>query len=98
MPDHLQSDFQRRLGKEVDLAGGGDTDFATWDRMNAATLCERGVIVAGDPDSCIEGVKRHQEAGADQLILVMQTDQVPHEKVMSSIDLFGRRVIPAFAQ
>ena len=98
VPDHLQSDFQRRLGKEVDLAGGGDTDFATWDRMDPATLCERGVIVAGDPDSCIEGVKRHQEAGADQVILVMQTDQVPHEKVMSSIDLFGRRVIPAFAQ
>ncbi len=98
VPDHLQADFRRRMGKEVDLGGGGDVNFAAWGEMDAATLSERGVIVAGDPDSCIEGVTRHQESGADQLILVMQTDQVPHEKVMSSIELFATRVIPSFRQ
>ncbi len=71
-------------------------DLAIWQSMDAKTLCERGVIVAGDPDSCIEGVKRHLESGADQLLLLMQCEQVPHEKVMSSIKLFGKEVIPAF--
>ena len=96
VPEHLQQEFGRWVGKEADLGGGGNLDFSIWEQMDAATLCERGIIVAGDPESCIEGVRRHQESGADQVILVMQTDQIPHEKVMSSIDLFGRGVIPTF--
>ena len=28
--------------------------------------------------------------------MVMQTDMIPHDKVMTSIDLFGREVIPMF--
>ena len=95
-PDHLKATFERILGEEGSVEGGADVDLAIWNSMDAKTLCERGVIVAGDPDSCIEGVKRHQESGADQLLLLMQCDQVPHEKVMSSIELFGREVIPGF--
>ncbi len=64
--------------------------------LPADLLCERGVIVAGNPDSCIQSVKRHQEIGADQILLIMQSDQIPHEKVMHSIKLFGEEVIPAF--
>jgi len=64
--------------------------------LPADLLAERGVIVAGNPDSCIEGVKRHQEIGADQSLLIMQCDQIPHAKVKRSIELFGKEVIPAF--
>jgi alkanesulfonate monooxygenase SsuD/methylene tetrahydromethanopterin reductase-like flavin-dependent oxidoreductase (luciferase family) len=96
VPDHLKSSFGREAKKEGSIEGGADADLALWQRLDANTLCDRGVIVAGDPDSCIEGVKLHQESGADQLLLLMQCDQVPHEKVMSSIELFGREVIPAF--
>ena len=31
-----------------------------------------------------------------ELLLIMQSDQVSHEKVMTSIELFGKEVIPAF--
>ena len=95
VPDHLQAAFQRFLGQEEDLGGGG-ASRAMLGELPPDLLCERGVIVAGDPDSCIEGVKRHQEIGADQILLIMQCDQVPHDKVMSSIRLFGKEVIPAF--
>ena len=54
------------------------------------------MIVAGDPDGCIECVKRHEEIGVDQTLLIMQSDQIPHKKVMHSIELFGKEVIPAF--
>ena len=54
------------------------------------------MIVAGNPDTCIQSVKRHEEIGVDQTILLMQCDQIPHEKVMRSIELFGKEVIPAF--
>ena len=96
VPDHLQANFQRVLGGvEEDLDSGG-APRAMLGELPADLLCERGVIVAGNPDSCIESVKRHQEIGSDQLLLIMQCDQVPHEKVMRSIKLFGEEVIPAF--
>lgn len=95
VPDHLEATFQRFLKKEQDLGGGG-VSKAMIAELPADLLCDRGVIVAGDPDSCIEGVKRHQEIGADQLLLIMQCDEVPHDRVMRSIELFGKEVIPAF--
>ena len=32
----------------------------------------------------------------DQVLLIMQTESVPHEKVLQSLELFGKHVIPAF--
>ncbi len=95
VPDHLQAHFQRFLGGEQDLGGGG-VPRAMLGELPADLLCERGVIVAGDPDTCIQCIKRHEEIGADQILLIMQTDQIPHEKVKDSIRLFGKEVIPAF--
>jgi alkanesulfonate monooxygenase SsuD/methylene tetrahydromethanopterin reductase-like flavin-dependent oxidoreductase (luciferase family) len=95
VPDHLRANFDRFTGGEQDLGGGG-VPRAMLGELPAELLCERGVIVAGNPDTCIESVKRHEEIGVDQTILLMQCDQIPHEKVMSSIELFGKEVIPAF--
>ena len=36
----------------------------------------------------------HEEAGVDELQFLMATETVPHEQVMSSIEHFGRYVIP----
>ena len=95
VPDHLASNFSRFQGGDQDLGGGG-VPRAQLGELPADQLAERGVIVAGNPDSCIEGVKRHQEIGADQSLLIMQCDQIPHAKVKRSIELFGKEVIPAF--
>ena len=95
VPDHLQANFSRFQGGEQDLGGGG-APRAMLGELPPELLCERGVIVAGDPDGCIEGVKRHEEIGVDQTLLIMQSDQIPHKMVMSSIELFGKEVIPAF--
>jgi hypothetical protein len=64
--------------------------------MDAQTLRERGIIIGGNPDSCIKGVQLYEDAGVDQVILIMQTETIPHEKVLQSIELFGKKVIPAF--
>ena len=96
VPDHLQASFGQVEGGALDLAGGG-TPRHMLAQLGADVLTERGVIIAGDPDSCIQCVKQHQAAGADQVLMVMQTTEIPHDKVMSSIKLFGEQVIPAFA-
>ena len=95
IPEHLEANFSRFLGGEQDLGGGG-APRAMLGELPAELLADRGVIVAGDPDRCIESVRRHEEIGADQLLLIMQSDQIPHDKVMRSIELFGKKVIPSF--
>ena len=64
--------------------------------MDSDTLAERGVIVAGDPESCINAVKLHEATGVDQVQFLMATETIGHQQVMKSIELFGKHVIPAF--
>ena len=100
-PEHLREEFIRSgAAKEAgDLTESELTNFiadAVWERLDADTLCDRAVIIAGDPDSCIEALKKHQAAGVDQVLITMQTEIVPHDVVMKSIELFGKHVLPEF--
>jgi alkanesulfonate monooxygenase SsuD/methylene tetrahydromethanopterin reductase-like flavin-dependent oxidoreductase (luciferase family) len=80
---------------EVDLSGGsGQIATALWNQIDADTLVDRGVLVAGDPDSCLRGIDIHREAGVDELQFLMATETVPHDTVMTSIEMFGKHVIP----
>jgi len=56
----------------------------------------RGAI--GTPDQIREFLRRYEEAGVDQIIFVMQAGKVRHDHIMSSLELFGREVLPAFAE
>ena len=38
----------------------------------------------------------YEDIGVDQCMLIMQTETIPHERVMESIELMGKEVIPAF--
>jgi alkanesulfonate monooxygenase SsuD/methylene tetrahydromethanopterin reductase-like flavin-dependent oxidoreductase (luciferase family) len=60
-------------------------------------LDQNDMIIVGDPDKCIQKVKRYQEAGCQQLLCFMQFYDIPHQKIMDSIDLWGKYVIPYFA-
>ena len=104
LPDHLRQNFSRYVeleGKQeeeefTDLSGGEAVKYAIWNRMDADTLCDRGVVIGGDPESCIRAVREHEKAGADQLMIMFQSETIPHDKVMKSIELFGKHVIPEF--
>jgi alkanesulfonate monooxygenase SsuD/methylene tetrahydromethanopterin reductase-like flavin-dependent oxidoreductase (luciferase family) len=108
VPDHLKADFGRWLRQSdeahkeqarevgISLDSGPGAARAAFAQMDADTLCERGIIIAGDPASCIKGVQLYEEAGVDQVILIMQTETIPHDMAMRSIEMFGQRVIPAF--
>jgi alkanesulfonate monooxygenase SsuD/methylene tetrahydromethanopterin reductase-like flavin-dependent oxidoreductase (luciferase family) len=103
VPDHLQANFARYIKKEdgadkdvgVDLSGGSaQIAQAVWNQFDANTLADRGVTVSGDPESCLKAIAIHASIGVDQLQFLMATETIPHEKVMSSIELFGKYVIP----
>ena len=102
VPDDLKQEFIRgseRYGESGDQGSGEEINFighAAWDTLDPDTLCERAVVIGGDPDGCVAALKKHEAAGADQILLVVQTDQVPHETVMKSIELLGKYVLPEF--
>ena len=76
------------------IASGGQIASALWNQIDADTLVERGVLVAGDPEDCLRSIAIHEAAGVDELQFLMATETVPHDKVMSSIEMFGKYVIP----
>lgn len=52
--------------------------------------------IIGDPAHAREKVAMFQQAGVDELILVMQLGTVPHEIVMASLRCFAEKVMPHF--
>lgn len=108
IPEHLISNFARyvdvekaSLGTDGDSAisfdlSGGALAQKIWEEFDSATMAERGVIVAGDPEACIQGARLHQATGVDELQFLMATETVDHQAVMKSIEMFGRHVIPEF--
>ncbi|MGH7864423.1 MAG: LLM class flavin-dependent oxidoreductase, partial [Candidatus Binataceae bacterium] len=66
-------------------------------RMSLADLDKRietGAVMVGDPEDCLNVVKKYESAGIDLVLMLVQVGAVPHEKVMQTIDLIGRHVLP----
>ena len=54
-------------------------------------------VVIGDPDHCIEKIRGYRSIGVDRMMCMMQFGDLAPEAVIRSIELAGRRCIPAFA-
>ena len=108
VPDDLNADFSRWLRQSDDahkqqaeeaglsLDSGPGAARAAIAQLDANVLSDRGVIIAGNPESCIKTVQMYEDIGVDQVMMIMQTETIDHEKVMESMELFGKEVIPAF--
>ncbi|MFI6292500.1 LLM class flavin-dependent oxidoreductase [Nonomuraea sp. NPDC050790] len=51
----------------------------------------------GSPQQLVELVRRYEEAGVDQMIFVLQAGPNRHEHICESLELFGKKVLPVFA-
>ena len=72
-------------------------DDGSLDLLSLEYLADAGACVLGTPDECVEACKRYEEAGVDLLLCLVNPYKIPHEKVMQTIDLLGKHVIPQFA-
>jgi alkanesulfonate monooxygenase SsuD/methylene tetrahydromethanopterin reductase-like flavin-dependent oxidoreductase (luciferase family) len=52
----------------------------------------------GTPDQVRDVFRRFEAAGVDQLSLIVQHGDLPHEMVMETIDLIGSKVLPDFIE
>ena len=104
VPDHLRQNFSRyidgddgpELDNALDFSGGEAIALNVCEDFDSDSLFERGFVIAGDPDDCIRALKKHEETGIDQMMVMMQTETVPHAEVMESIELWGKYIIPEF--
>jgi alkanesulfonate monooxygenase SsuD/methylene tetrahydromethanopterin reductase-like flavin-dependent oxidoreductase (luciferase family) len=101
----LQGMAYSRWPRDVEPPAGYEyTRQAMWDgevglrALGADGMIEQGLIMAGNPSSCNDLVKRYHEVGVDQLIIHMQASGIPHERIMESIRMFGTHVIPEYAR
>jgi alkanesulfonate monooxygenase SsuD/methylene tetrahydromethanopterin reductase-like flavin-dependent oxidoreductase (luciferase family) len=56
----------------------------------------RGSI--GTPDQLRQYLRRYEECGVDQVIFCYQSGKNRHEHIMEALELFGREVLPEFAE
>ncbi len=70
------------------------------DRLGAK-IVEQGVGglrgAVGTPEQIRDYLRRYEECGVDQVIFCFQAGKNRHEHIMEALELFGREVLPEFA-
>jgi alkanesulfonate monooxygenase SsuD/methylene tetrahydromethanopterin reductase-like flavin-dependent oxidoreductase (luciferase family) len=94
-------EFQRRRAEQ-----GYDPDAVraateNQDRLGAKVV-EQGVGglrgAVGTPAQIREYLRRYEECGVDQVIFCYQAGKNRHEHIMEALELFGKEVLPEFAE
>lgn len=61
-----------------------------------AQLKQHPMVVVGNPDEVIRKLEAFQAAGVDQAICFKQAGRIPHQKIMNSLRLMAKHVLPYF--
>ncbi len=86
--DQGSYDYTREVSQLVER---GDHKLLNMDFLRETNAC-----VVGDPEECVRMFKAYEEAGVDLLLCLMNPYKIPHDKVMQTIELLGKEVIPRF--
>ena len=57
-------------------------------------FADANMIVVGDPEQCLEKLKRYADLGVDNVICYVQFGFHSHESTMRTIELLGKEVLP----
>jgi alkanesulfonate monooxygenase SsuD/methylene tetrahydromethanopterin reductase-like flavin-dependent oxidoreductase (luciferase family) len=64
--------------------------------LNFEYLTNENAVIVGDPKEVVERCRAYEDAGVDLLLCLLNPYKVPHDKVMQTIELMGKHVIPQF--
>lgn len=83
-----QAEIMNRIGRE---RGWGPTNRAHFDQARSP----RGALFVGDPETMAEKIVAHHKIfHNDRFLLQMAIGEMPHDKVMKAIELYGTKVAP----
>ena len=77
----------------IDMTRG--VEMIRRDDFNVRTFADDARLILGTPDICLEKMIEWEKCGIDNLLCYMQFGDLPHDKIMRSIELLGTKVIPA---
>lgn len=61
-------------------------------------LIDRRIYCIGSPDACIQTIEAYEAYGVDQFLPLVQFGSIPHDKVMETLRLYGKYIIPHFKE
>ena len=64
--------------------------------VDADKLVSNGTWLIGNPAQLTTTLKRWEEAGADEMIFMVQLGHARHDKILESLERFAKEVMPAF--
>jgi alkanesulfonate monooxygenase SsuD/methylene tetrahydromethanopterin reductase-like flavin-dependent oxidoreductase (luciferase family) len=59
-------------------------------------LKQHHMVVVGNPDEVCRKLEEFDKAGIDQVIFFKQAGRIPHQKIMNSLKLIGKHILPHF--
>ncbi len=84
---------------EVHRAADPDRKLGLLSLRDVATQLAEGLVIAGDPERCIDTIHRwREEVGLTTLSGTFYFGGMPQELALKNIRLFGERVMPAFGE
>ncbi len=81
------------LATTADHVEDGSIEHLTMDYLMDANAC-----VCGDVDRAVEMFRAYEATGCDIVFCLFNPYKIPHHKVMQTIELMGRHIIPKFGQ
>ena len=99
-----------QIATVADYARNFQNDLATYDYAGEANKVQKtdnltfdyirqtGSAIVGGPDRCTEIAKRYKAAGCDLLFCLMNPYKMTHTQVMTSIEHFGKYIIPEISR
>ncbi len=89
---------QEELGTYDYLGGTADrVEDGSLDHLTIDYLVDSKAVVVGNPDDVVETFKAYEATGCDIVFCLFNPYRIPHDKVMQTIELMGRHVIPEFS-
>jgi alkanesulfonate monooxygenase SsuD/methylene tetrahydromethanopterin reductase-like flavin-dependent oxidoreductase (luciferase family) len=68
-----------------------------WDRKAIGeVMLNEGFVMAGTPEDCAKVLDSFKASGVDQVVIHMQMGGVPHDRIVESIELIGKELIPSY--
>ena len=62
--------------------------------IDVAAYQDADMIIVGTPEECLEKILRFEEAGMDHVLCYQQFGDLPHDKIMRSMQLMNDKIIP----
>jgi alkanesulfonate monooxygenase SsuD/methylene tetrahydromethanopterin reductase-like flavin-dependent oxidoreductase (luciferase family) len=73
-------------------------EYQKWRETEEGQRLRRNRGLIGSPESLRERLRKFEESHVDQVILINQAGRNSHEDICSSLELFGREVMPEFQE